>query len=161
MRNAPSRCSRRLTGALSFVSLLMLLCALAPLRAEEPQPGTVITLLIGKGDLLRFNDDVQRVAIAEPKVADAVVVSPREVMVNAKGVGKTTLMVWEGAKPAQRYDINVVADNSDLDTFVQELHTAFPGVNVSGNHDTLVLTGSVQNADESKRVQALPLTPRP
>ena len=138
-------------------ALLLVAVAIGLLRGENT-PGTLITLTIGKGDLLRFHDDVQRVAVAEPKIADAVVVSPREVMVNAKGVGKTTLVIWEGDKLPQRYDINVVNDNSDLEALREELHAAFPGVAVSGNHDTLVLTGTVHDADESKRVQALAST---
>ena len=50
----------------------------------------------GRGELLRFDKDLTKVAVAEPKIADAVVISPREVMVNAKGPGRTTLVVWEG-----------------------------------------------------------------
>ena len=47
---------------------------------------------------MQFNNDIVRVAVAEPKVADAVVVSPREVMINAKGAGYTTVIVWETAR---------------------------------------------------------------
>jgi len=54
-----------------------------------------IKLVEGRGDLLQFHNDVTKVAIAEPKIADAIVISPREIMVNAKTPGGTTLMVWE------------------------------------------------------------------
>src|ERR1700687_5304240 len=67
-----------------------------------------LTLIEGRGELLQFEKDVQKVAVAEPKIADAVMISPREIMVNAKTAGRTTLMVWEtGAEPA-RYEIDVV-----------------------------------------------------
>src|ERR1035437_4209633 len=60
-----------------------------------------ITLLEGRGELLTFSRDVTKVAISEPKIADAVVISPREVMINAKGPGRATLVIWEtGADPA-------------------------------------------------------------
>ena len=49
-----------------------------------------ITLLEGRGELISFPQDVTKVAISEPKIADAVVISPREVMVNAKGPGRAT-----------------------------------------------------------------------
>src|ERR1035437_6670617 len=59
-----------------------------------------ITLLEGRGELLTFPRDVTKVAISEPKIADAVVISPREVMINAKGPGRATLVIWEtGADP--------------------------------------------------------------
>ena len=58
-------------------------------RRRRPQARD-LTLVEGRGELLQFQQDVTKVAIAEPKIADAVVVSPREVMINAKGPGHTT-----------------------------------------------------------------------
>ncbi|MES1257694.1 MAG: pilus assembly protein N-terminal domain-containing protein, partial [Acidobacteriota bacterium] len=70
-----------------------------------------LTLTTGRGELLQFASDVKQVAAAEPKIADVVVISPREVMVNAKEAGKTTIVIWEGTSPF-RYDVDVVADNT-------------------------------------------------
>ena len=71
--------------------------------------------------MLQFERDLQRVAVSEPKIADAVVVSPREVMINAKGAGKTTLVVWEqGGLPA-RFDINVAEDRTVIDQVTKDL----------------------------------------
>src|SRR3954447_10873052 len=76
---------------------------------------TEIALVEGRGELLRFQNDITRVVISEPKVADAVVVSPREVMVNAKGPGRATLIIWEtGAEPV-RYEIYVTRDSTEWD----------------------------------------------
>ena len=78
-----------------------------------------VTLLEGRGELLTFPSDVTKVAISEPKIADAVVISPREVMVNAKGPGRATLVIWEtGAEPA-RYEIYVTKDTAEWDAFTQ------------------------------------------
>src|SRR5689334_3272382 len=64
-------------------------------------PPREVSLVEGRGELLRFQNDVSKVAVAEPKIADAIVVSPREIMVNAKSPGHTTLVIWEtGAEPA-------------------------------------------------------------
>ena len=55
----------------------------------------------------------QAVDAAEPKIADVVVISPREVMVNAKEPGKTTVIVWEDGNPI-RYNVDVIAEwNND------------------------------------------------
>src|SRR6059058_4351301 len=78
---------------------------------------TEISLIEGRGDLLRFQNDITRVVISEPKVADAVVVSPREVMVNAKAPGRTTLVVWESGSEPARYEIVVAKDTSEWDAF--------------------------------------------
>src|SRR5215831_3613689 len=86
--------------------------------AQTTKPQTrEISLLEGRGELLTFQQDVNKVAISEPKVADAVVISPREIMVNAKGLGRATLMVWEnGAEPA-RWEIQVTKDTAEFDAF--------------------------------------------
>ena len=47
--------------------------------AQTTRPETRdLILLEGRGELLTFQRDVTKVAISEPKVADAVVISPRE-----------------------------------------------------------------------------------
>src|ERR1043165_9234398 len=86
-------------------------------RAQTAAASRDIALIEGRGELLRFQNDITRVVISEPKVADAIVVSPREVMVNAKGPGRTTLVVWEnGAEPA-RWEVNVSKDMAEWDAF--------------------------------------------
>jgi pilus assembly protein CpaC len=123
-------------------------------------PARNITLVEGRGELLQFQRDVQKVALAEPKIADAVVLSPREVMVNAKTPGHTTLLIWEtGSEPA-RYEIEVAKDNSDWDSFRKLIEANADGgaVTVTGSGDTIVLAGSVKSADDSKRLAGLAQT---
>ena len=123
-----------------------------------------VPLTVGKGELLRFDRDVTRVVIAEPKVADAVVVSPHEVMVNAKGAGQTTLIIWEGEDAPLRYDISVSSDRTELDTLQKslsaDLKSALPEAEIefSGNAESMVLTGKVANAAQSKRAEAVAAT---
>src|SRR5947209_5421881 len=94
-------------------------CGLA--WAQTMAPSNNIALVEGRGELLRFQADITRVVISEPKVADAVVVSPREVMVNAKGPGRTTLVVWEtGVEPA-RYEVVVTKDMAEWEAFRKQL----------------------------------------
>lgn len=150
---------------MSLRLLLFLLLMTSPIALADDEPSTqpssnkALTLTIGKGDLLQFENDVMRVAVAEPKVADAVVVSPREVMVNAKGLGRTTVIVWEtGAQPRQ-YEVHVKADNSDIDVLLEAIrHLAGPDIGLTGNEVSLVLTGSVKDSEDSKRAQALAAT---
>lgn len=127
--------------------------------AQTVAPSHDISLVEGRGELLRFQNDINRVVISEPKVADAVVVSPREVMVNAKGPGRTTLVVWEnGAEPAQ-YEIAVSKDMADWEAFRKRLvDSAGSPIDVSGTGDTIVLTGSVKSAEDAKRLAGLAQT---
>ena len=40
----------------------------------QPIVSRDLTLLVGRGELLQFRREIQRVAVAEPRIADAVVV---------------------------------------------------------------------------------------
>jgi len=144
---------------------LVILAALAALYVvAQPAVEKEITLILGKGELMQYKSDISKVVIAEPKIADALVVSPTEVMVNAKGVGHTTLVVWESNTIPVKYNINVVADRAPIDNFQSELATEMKalvpdgGVAFNGNSELIVLTGKVSDAEFSKRAEALAAT---
>jgi pilus assembly protein CpaC len=145
----------RIADRIAGVALAAAWCGLA--LAQTVAPSHDIALVEGRGELLRFQNDITRVVISEPKVADAIVVSPREVMVNAKGPGRTTLVVWEtGAEPAQ-YEVAVTKDTSEWDEFRKRLFDSAGGssIGVTGSGETIVLTGSVKSAEDSKRLAGL------
>lgn len=137
----------------AFPVLAVLL--LAANVSAQTAPARDLSLLIGRGELLTFPSELQRVVVAEPKIADAVVVSPKEVMVNAKGVGKTTLIVWENGGLPTRWNINVLADREAHQAVLKELQDKIPGVTVTGTEEKLVLTGLVKNTEEAKQAEAL------
>ena len=49
------------------------------------------------------------------------VISPREVMVNAKGPGRATLVVWETGVDPVRYEIAVTKDTTEWDLFTKSI----------------------------------------
>ena len=122
-----------------------------------------LDLLAGRGHLLTFPGEISKVVIAEPRIADAVVVSPREVMVTAKSAGKTTLAVWAGGPPTI-YNVNVTPDREQeaqfRREFAEELAKNLPGaaIRFEGNADTLVLSGPVKSREEAERAAALAAT---
>jgi pilus assembly protein CpaC len=134
-------------------------------QAQTTAPSTTrpqtreITLVEGRGELITFRQDVTKVAISEPKVADAVVISPREVMVNAKGPGRATLVIWEtGAEPV-RYEIYVTKDTTEWDAFTKAINdTAGAPISVTGTGETIVLSGKVKTAEDSKRLAGMAQT---
>ena len=130
-------------------------------HASAADVGRQVSLIVGKGELIQFSNDLIKVVVAEPKIADAVVVSPKDVMVTAKSAGHTTVVMWETGSSPMRYEITVVTDTSELDhmhaTLAAELKTAVPdaAVQFSGNTETLVLTGKAGSGDQSKRAEAI------
>src|SRR6266567_3260603 len=126
----------------------------------QPKHARDIKLLEGRGELLQFQKDIQRVVISEPKIADVAVISPREVMVNAKGPGKTTLVVWESGSEPARYEVEVTKDTSEWEQFRKQIEESANGspVTVTGSGETVVLAGSVKSAEDSKRLAGIAQT---
>lgn len=143
-----------------LLAALAVLWAVTGVGLTQTAPPREMALVVGRGELLQFGADVVRVAVSEPKVADAVVVSPREVMINGKGVGKATIVIWETGAIPVRYQLDVRQDLSGFDGVKQEIRKTLgdESVSVTGNEETLVLTGMVKDADASRRAEALAST---
>jgi len=138
---------------------VQLLCAAACLAQTTQPQAREITLLEGRGELLTFKNDITKVAISEPKIADAVVLSPREVMVNAKTPGRATLLVWETGADAARWEIQVTKDSTDWDTFAHSMReSAGTPITVTGSGETIVLSGKVRSAEDSKKLASMAQT---
>ncbi|HTM58615.1 MAG TPA: pilus assembly protein N-terminal domain-containing protein [Candidatus Udaeobacter sp.] len=107
-------------GALAVVALTM--SAGWAVAADRDR----IRIPVGRGEVVPSTEDVRTVAIAEPKVADAAVGSPRTVFVNAKAPGTTTLVVYTEGGHFKVYDVDVFEPNSEkqvmLNVHVSELN---------------------------------------
>ncbi|MCX6629347.1 MAG: pilus assembly protein N-terminal domain-containing protein [Candidatus Solibacter sp.] len=118
-----------------------------------------ITLLEGRGELLTFPQDITKVAISEPKIADAIVISPREVMINAKGPGRATLVIWETGQDPARFEIYVTKDTTEWDAFTKAINdSAGAPIHVAGTGDTIVLSGTVKSDADAKRIAGMAAT---
>ncbi len=144
--------------------LQWLAAAVAVIASAQTPVAHDLAMMAGRGELLQFKEDVIRVVVAEPKIADAVVVSPHEVMITAKGAGHTTVVIWENNSAPARYEVSVTADSTETEKtrrdFAAELKGALPAskIDYNWNGETIVLTGNAATAEESKRAQAVAST---
>jgi len=102
-----------------------------------------VVLTAGRSTVLSTMFDVKRIAVTNPAVADAVVVQPREVLIDGKSSGTVSLIVW-GATERKQYDVVVDQGVSALQQTFQKL---FPGedIRVAMNDESLILTGHVSS----------------
>ena len=82
-----------------------------------------ITLIAGRSRVFTTAYDVTRIAVTNPAIADAVVVQPREVLIDAKAPGIISLIIW-GESTRVQYDVVVEPGQSTLQ---QQLDAVFPG----------------------------------
>ena len=143
----------------SLFRLAALSVAAAVVVPAQTMPAREVSILLGRGELVQFAGDIKTVAASEPKIADVQVVSPREVMINAKGLGKATVIIWEGDGTPRRYNVTVQADTIEFDTVKKAIAEATGGsVAVSGNVETVVLSGKADSVEAAKKAEALAST---
>ncbi len=144
----------------SFPLAVLTLAAVGIVVTAQTAPPREMTLIIGRGELVQFSNDIKTVAASEPKIADVSVVSPREVMINAKGLGKSTVIVWETGGATRGYNISVQPDSMEFDLVKQSIKEAMAGgtVAITGNIETVVLSGKADSVAASKRAEAIAST---
>ena len=80
-------------------------------------------LTAGRSTVLTTAFDITRIAVTNPAIADAVVVQPREVLIDGKSAGTVSLIVW-GAGQRVQYDVVV---DPGVTTLQQHAAAALPG----------------------------------
>lgn len=112
-----------------------------------------ILLKVGRGDLQQFDDNVSRVAVSDPEVADAVVVSPHDVVINGRVAGVTTAMVWHG-ESVSRFEVTVQPDLAEIS---RQMKASLPNepIQISVSKDSVLLNGVVTDAEASKQASAI------
>lgn len=147
---------RAQTDALPFPSVAAAPHAIALAGASSPQSSgiTQLHLLVGRSLILSSPGTIRRVSIADPNIADVIVLSANQVLVNAKAPGGVSLVLWDEDEQSQRYELNVDLDLGDLS---ERVHDAFPQdqVQLEASKDTLILSGHVSSKEESDKIYQL------
>lgn len=117
--------------------------ALHAQAAQAPAAGAMprVSLTAGRSTVLAVDFDITRIAVTNPVIADAVVVAPREILIDGKAQGTISLIIWGDGRRTQ-YDIAVDAPVSQLQ---QQLRNLFPGedIQVTVNEEAITLSGRV------------------
>jgi pilus assembly protein CpaC len=104
----------------------------------------VITISRGSTAILTRPDSITRISIADEGVASPVVIPPNQVLINAMGVGSTSLIIWGQTGPARMYTVEVTVDIASLQRQVDELYPD-AGLSVASTGTSVVLTGEVRD----------------
>src|SRR5579863_4951905 len=110
--------------------------------SSEPQ---TLHLLVGRSLVITSPARIKRVSLADPEIAEAIVVSPTQVLVNGKRPGGVSLLLWDEADQSQAFEVSVDIDVLGLS---QKIHEVFPAENVhiDTSKDTVILTGKISSS---------------
>src|SRR5438309_64211 len=122
--------------------------ASATAQAEAgPAP---LRVLVGKSLLINVTERLKRISVTDPSVADAIVVTPTQILVHGRAPGEVSLLIWDELERSRSFDLRV---DVDVSAAAEEEHRVFPDeqINVTPSRNAIVLSGHVSTEDVAKR----------
>lgn len=131
----------------------------APSWAQESR-GRRLAVLVGKSLVIDSPVEIRRVSVASPEVAEAVAVSPRELLVNAKAPGETSLILWENGGRRVVYDIAVQQSTARIDAVREQIRREMPDQNITLDveGEVVFLRGTAADLVTAERAVAIATT---
>jgi len=134
-------------GRLCLVALVLLgFCLPAPAadlldRVKSQEINQILRLKVGRSRVLRTPFALTRISVADPDIADLILISEREIYINALAPGVTNISMWGKS----RFTSATVTVEADLTLLKEKLHQILPkekiGAEAAG--DSIVLSGEV------------------
>ena len=123
--------------------------SVSPLREAQQ-----ISLVVGKSTVLDMPVAIKRASLADPQIADAIVLSPKQIYVTGKGYGSTNLTLWgKDDQVLALFNLDVGVDLTRLKQHLAELLPDESNLHLKGTHDHVTVSGSVSS--ESRLAQVL------
>jgi pilus assembly protein CpaC len=118
------------------------------------QTGEDLRLTQGKSVIIDYPTDFDQVATTNPDVLDTSAITKRQLLLNAKGLGSTTMIVWSKGGERTFYNVNV---EMNLDPLRRILKESFPkeAIEPHSSRETITLNGTVSSRDVADRAGAL------
>jgi pilus assembly protein CpaC len=140
--------AKELTGSIEETTEL--------LRIEQTVEGQAVRLgesagrifvTMGQSKLVTTEEDVKRVSITSDELATVMAVSAKEILIDAKKPGTTTLIVWDSAGKTHIFDLTVQRDVALLKEYLKEIDEGI-SAELYPVKDTVVLWGEVDTPDK-------------
>ena len=106
--------------------------------------------MVGKSLLINTTERLKRVSVTDDAIADAIVVTPTQILVHGRAAGEVSLLIWDELERSRSFDLRV---DVDVTAAAEEERRVFPDeqINVSPSRSAIVLSGHVSTEDVSKR----------
>lgn len=119
--------------------------------SKEPQQ---LSLVVGKSTVVNMPVAIKRASLADPQIADAMVLSPKQIYVTGKGYGTTNLTLWgQDGQVLAILDLDVGVDLIRLRQQLTELLPDETNIRLRGTHDHVTMFGTISS--ESRLTQVL------
>ena len=122
---------------------------------KQNKEAVPVNVLVGQSRVINFDRPVGRFSVSNPDIAEAVLVTPDQVLVNGKGFGQVNFIAWEqSGKDYLVFDVYVRANLSLIDS---QMRALFPkdDIRLSQANGSVVMSGSVSDPVTAARAQSV------
>ncbi len=145
--------------AIVLLSLLLACTSFAagPDRIQvNPMQPRKVTITAGKSVIVESPVAMKRISVAAPNIADALILTPRQIYLTGKAPGITNLTLWnENNTVSAIFDVEVAPDVARLKAKLHEMFPREKDIRVTATNDGITLTGTVSGATKLSQVLAL------
>lgn len=122
-------------------------------------PGVIgkLTVTVGKSLTIDSPLAIKRLSTANGNLVEAVAIGPKEVLINGKQPGETSLIIWQDNDARLIYDLTVRMSPLRLNAVREQIARDFPDadINVTFDNDTAFVRGTVHDVVSSDRIMAI------
>lgn len=120
-------------------------------QASASESAQTLHVLVGRSLVITSATRIKRVSLADPAIAEAIVVSPTQVLLNGKAPGGVSLIIWDESGQSQAFEVSVDIDVMGLS---QKIHEVFPSepVQVSTSGPVVMLSGRVSSGEVADKI---------
>jgi pilus assembly protein CpaC len=106
--------------------------------------------MVNKSLLINTTERLKRISVTDPTVADALVVTPTQILVHGRAPGEVSLLIWDELERSRSFDLRV---DVDVSATAEEEKRVFPDeqIEVTPSRSAIVLSGHVSTEDVAKR----------
>ncbi len=104
-----------------------------------------VNVLVGQSRLLTFDRPIERFSVSNPDIAEAVLVTSNQVVVNGKAFGQINFIAWE--KGTGRFLVFDIFVRTNLSLIDSQIRALFPkdDIRLSQANGSVVISGSVSD----------------
>ena len=122
---------------------------------KQNKEAVAVNVLVGQSRVINFDRPVGRFSVSNPDIAEAVLVTPDQVLVNGKGFGQVNFIAWEqSGKDYLVFDVYVRANLSLIDSQMRALFSK-DDIRLSQANGSVVMSGSVSDPVTAARAQSV------
>ena len=123
----------------------------AAVDRDAPPP---IRLLLGRSTIIDAKTPISRVSVTSAEIADVLVTTSSQLLLNGKLPGTTSMFVWDRAGAIRRYEVIVQRDVTRLS---EQMKALFPNeaIDVQNNGTKIVLSGVVSSKTVAENAASL------